>query len=197
MYRIEGKSLPSVLAQLSESSQLAEKMKEESSRVVEIAELLIETFEAGGKVLICGNGGSAADAQHLACELVVKLKGKRRALPALALSANPSILTAVSNDLSFKQVFSRQLEALGGRGDVLVAISTSGSSENVILAAQKAKEMGLQVVGFTGKEGKKLTSVADLPLVIPSRDTQRIQEGYMLAGHIICGLVEEAFKEEG
>jgi len=115
----------------------------------------------------------------------------------LALSANQSILTAVSNDLDFKQAFSRQVEALGGRGDVLVAISTSGSSENVILAAQKAKEMGLQVVGFTGKEGKKLTSVADLPLVIPSRDTQRIQEGYMLAGHIICGLVEEAFKEEG
>ncbi len=197
MPKKENENLSSVLAQLSESSQLAERMKVESSRIIEIAELLIETFQNGGKVLICGNGGSAADAQHLACELVVKLKEEREALPALALSANPSVLTAVSNDLDFRQIFSRQVEALGERGDVLVAISTSGSSKNVILAAQKAKEMGLQVVGFTGEGGRKLTSIVDLPLIIPSRDTQRIQESYMLAGHIICGLVEEAFKEEG
>jgi len=198
MPKKRNESLSSVLAQLSESSKLTERLKREcSQQILEIAELLIETFKNGGKVLICGNGGSAADAQHLACELVVKLKEERRALPALALSTNLPIISAISNDLSFKRVFSRQVEALGRRGDVLMAISTSGSSENVILAAQKAKEMGSRVVGFTGEGGRKLASTADLPLIIPSRDTQRIQEGYMLAGHIICGLIEEAFKKEG
>lgn len=175
-----------------------ERLKAEcAQQISRIAELLIETFARDGRVLLCGNGGSAADAQHLACELVVKLKEERKALPALALSTNLPILSAISNDLSFEQAFSRQVEALGRKGDVLVAISTSGASENVILAAKRAKEMGLQVVGFTGEGGGRLSSIADLPLIIPSLDTQRIQEGYMLAGHIICSLIEEAFKGKG
>ncbi len=192
------KNLSSVLIQLSDNLELTERMKTEcSQQILKIAELLIETFENDGKVLLCGNGGSAADAQHLACELVVKLKEERRALPALALSVNLPILSAVSNDIGFEQAFSRQVEALGRKGDVLVAISTSGSSKNVILAAKRAKEMDLLVVAFTGEGGRELSSIADLPLMIPSLDTQRIQEGYMLAGHIICGLIEKAFKGKG
>ncbi len=198
MQRERDDNLTFILAQISDRSKLVEEMKVNcSQQILRIAELLTRTFRDGGKVLICGNGGSAADAQHLACELVVKLKEKRRALPALALSSNPPILSAISNDLSFAEAFSRQVEALGKEGDVLVAISTSGSSENVIRAAQRAKEIGLQVVGFTGEGGKKLSSVVDFPLIIPSQDTQGIQEGYMMAGHIICGLIEKAFKREG
>jgi len=158
--------------------------------ITKIAKLIIEAYRNGKKVILFGNGGSATDAQHITAELVGKYYVDRDPLPAVALTTNTSSLTAIGNDYSFDIVFTRQLKALGQKGDVVIGISTSGNSENVIQAFKVAREMGLITVGFTGKSGGKLRSVADHCLCIPSDDTPRIQEGHITIGHIICEIVE-------
>ncbi len=153
---------------------------------------LVSTIRKGGKILLCGNGGSAADAQHLAAELVIRLKSSndRPAIAALALTVDTSILTAGGNDYGFDYVFSRQIEALGKHGDTLIALSTSGNSPNVIEAVNMAHEKGLYVIGLLGGEGGKLKKLVDLPIIVPSENTARIQENHILIGHILCEILE-------
>lgn len=158
-----------------------------------VAALWIRTLEGGRKILLFGNGGSASDSQHIAAELVGKLKVKRRALPALALTTDTSSLTAIANDFSFEEVFERQIEALGSPGDAAVGISTSGSSANVLAAIRKAQAIGLKTVAFTGRDGGPLAKLVDEAIVIPSDSTQRIQEAHITIAHILCELVEARF----
>lgn len=148
-------------------------------------------IRAGGKILFCGNGGSAADSQHLAAELVGHLRRDRRALAAIALTTDTSILTAVGNDYAFKDIFARQIQALGLPGDVLIGISTSGNSENVLVAAQTAQKQGLITIGLLGNGGGKIAPLVDHQVVVPSKDTQRIQECHILIGHIWMEMIEQ------
>jgi D-sedoheptulose 7-phosphate isomerase len=159
--------------------------------IARASEILIEAFENGSKVLLCGNGGSAADAQHIAAEFVGRFAFDRPALPALALSVNGSSLTAIGNDYGFDRVFSRQIEALGRPGDIAIGISTSGASRNVIRAMVDAKEMGLQTIGLAGESGGELKNAVDHCICVPSNETPRIQECHILIGHIISELVEQ------
>lgn len=161
--------------------------------IEEVARLLIEALSAGHKVLLFGNGGSAADSQHIASELVGKLLVKRPALPAIALTTDTSGLTAMANDFGYEQVFVRQIEALGQPGDVAIGISTSGNSPNVLAAIETARRKGLKTVALAGRDGGKLARLADHAIVIPSQSTQRIQEAHITIGHIWCELVEEVF----
>ncbi len=156
----------------------------------ECASLLIETVRNGGKVLICGNGGSAADAQHIAAEFVGRYESERRALPAIALTTDTSALTALANDYSFERVFARQVEALASPGDCLIAISTSGNSPNIIAAVMAARSLGCRVIGMTGANGKKLASLSDACFLVPSERTARIQEAHITIAHIWCELVD-------
>jgi D-sedoheptulose 7-phosphate isomerase len=159
--------------------------------IARVCEILIEVLLGGKKVLLCGNGGSAADAQHIAAEFVGRFAFDRPALPVLALSVNTSCITAISNDYGFDRVFSRQIEALGHCGDVAIGISTSGNSPNVVRAISVGKKMGLHTVAFTGRSGGKLKGVVDHCICAPSDDTPRIQECHILIGHIIAQLVEQ------
>ena len=156
----------------------------------EISQEVVKTLKKGGKILFCGNGGSAADSQHLAAEFVGRFKKERKAIPALSLTTNTSILTAISNDYSFENVFSRQVQALGKKGDLLIGISTSGNAENVILAVKAAKKIGIKTVGLSGKRGGKLVKISDISFVVPSNDTARIQEAHILIGHILAEIAE-------
>ena len=168
------------------------KLAERCSESIETAaKLLMETFARGNKILLCGNGGSAADAQHIAAEFVVRYEKKRRALPAIALTTDSSILTAHANDFDFDSVFARQIEALGNSGDTLIAISTSGNSKNIIQAAQIARAKNLNVIALTGETGGALIDVANLTITVPSNVTARIQETHILIGHYWCGVVED------
>lgn len=157
------------------------------------AKLIIECFRSGNKVLLCGNGGSAADAQHIAAEFVGRYEKERRSLPAVALTTDTSALTALTNDYDFDRVFTRQIESLAREGDCLIAISTSGNSSNVIAAVMEARRRGCKVIGFTGADGKKLASLADVSLIIPAKRTARIQEAHIMIAHIICEMVDEVF----
>jgi D-sedoheptulose 7-phosphate isomerase len=159
------------------------------------AEMISEALAAGGKVLLCGNGGSAADAQHFAAELVGRFLKERRALPALALSTDTSVITAVANDRGFDQVFVRQVEALGHAGDVVVCISTSGKSANIVAAARRGRDLGLRVVCLTGADAGLLSPCSDAVVAVPSRETPRIQEAHAVIGHAICHVVELALFE--
>jgi len=165
-------------------------LEEQSSTIVKIACLFSESLEAGGKIIFIGNGGSAADAQHLAAELVGRFRRNRKALAAIALTTDTSILTAVGNDFGFDEVFSRQIEALAKKGDLLVGMSTSGKSKNIIKAIERAKAIGLKSVGFLGKDGGDIKNLVDIDLTISLDDTPSIQEMHILAGHAICGIVE-------
>ena len=160
--------------------------------IAEITKTCIESLKGGGKIMFCGNGGSAADSQHLATELVVRLSGKlnRPALPAIALTTDTSLITACSNDFSFNEIFARQVEALANSGDVLIAISTSGNSPNVLRAVEVARAEGVVTIGLAGGDGGKLKDDADQILIVPSSDVQRIQESHITIGHIVIGLVE-------
>ncbi|MFH1502948.1 MAG: D-sedoheptulose 7-phosphate isomerase [Candidatus Eisenbacteria bacterium] len=158
--------------------------------VAAVAAAVNRALDAGGKVLLCGNGGSAADAQHLAAELAGRLRRERRGLPAISLTVNSSVLTAVSNDYGYDMVFARQVEALGRPGDVLVGISTSGSSPNVVRALEHARAEGLTTVGLIGERSGDMEGHCDLVVRAPSDDTQRIQEIHIAVGHAICELVE-------
>lgn len=152
---------------------------------------LARSLSSGGTLFWCGNGGSAADSQHLAAELIGRFKKNRRALRSVALTTDTSVLTCVANDYSYDDVFARQVEALGRSGDILVGISTSGNSENVLRAIRTAKEMGLTTIAFLGKDGGAARGLADQALVIPSDSTARIQEAHILIGHILCDLIEQ------
>ena len=152
---------------------------------------IVLAFKSGNKVLFCGNGGSAADAQHLAAEFSGRFYIDRKALPAEALHCNTSYLTAVANDYSFDVIYSRLIEGIGLPGDILIGLSTSGNSKNIIKAFETAKEKGMVTIGFTGMTGGQLKSLSDYLINIPSTDTPRIQESHILVGHIICQLVEE------
>lgn len=166
--------------------------------VANVSELLINALRRGNKVLLFGNGGSAADAQHIAAELVGRFAFDRPALPVIALSVNSSCVTAIGNDYGFDQVFSRQLEALARPGDIAIGISTSGNSPNVVLALSVARKMGLHTVALTGRTGGSLLKNVDHCICVPSNETPRIQECHILVGHIISELVErELFHEEG
>jgi D-sedoheptulose 7-phosphate isomerase len=159
------------------------------------AGLIIKTLKRGGKVLACGNGGSAADSQHFAAELVGRFQKERRGLPAIALTTDTSILTALGNDYSFDIVFARQVEALGTPKDLLLAISTSGKANNVIAAVKQAKKRGLTTIGLSGKDGGELAKTADLTLIMPAVITARIQECHSLVIHILCELTEAALEK--
>lgn len=161
-------------------------------QVAQAAQMMSECLSQGGQILFCGNGGSAADAQHLAAEFVGRFLKERRALPAQALSVNTSILTAIGNDYGYERVFARQVEAMGKPGDVLVGITTSGNSPNILAAALAARAAGLKVIGMTGEGGGKLAAFCDLLLAVPSQSTPRIQEMHILIGHSFCQMVEEA-----
>lgn len=164
---------------------------ESTAEVARAAQLIIEKMRAGGKLLIFGNGGSAADAQHIAAELAFKMGRERAALPALALTTDTSLLTAISNDRSFEYVFARQLQALGRKGDIALAISTSGNSPNVIEAVKEARKMEIASIGLLGAGGGEAARLVDLALIVPNRDTPRIQEVHIAIGHIICQLIED------
>ena len=159
--------------------------------IIKAAKLIIACYKAKGKVLIFGNGGSAADAQHIAAEFVGRFQKERPGLAAIALNTNTSILTAVSNDYGYEIVFARQVEALGESGDVAIGISTSGKAKNVIMGIKKAREMGLKTICLSGGAGGELSKAAELSFIVPSPVTARIQEAHITIGHIICELVED------
>ena len=182
-----------IAQRLQESVSVKEAIaKEKIGEIEAIAELIINAYQKGGKVVLLGNGGSAADAQHLAGELVGRFMQERQAFPAIALNTNTSTLTALANDYGYEVVFSRQVEALVAEKDVVIGISTSGNSPSVIRAIELAKQKGAKTVGLTGGSGGKLAEVADLALVVPSHSTPRIQEAHITIGHIICEMVERA-----
>jgi len=156
-----------------------------------ISNLIITAYKCGGNVLLCGNGGSAADAQHIAAELVGKFNLERRPFPAIALTTNSSTLTAIANDYGYKKVFSRQVEAFATTKDVVIGISTTGNSVNVVEAIKKASSMGVATVGLSGCGGGILASIVDIALIVPSRNIPRVQEAHILIGHIICEIVEK------
>ena len=160
--------------------------------VARAADLIITSVKTGGKVLIFGNGGSAADAQHIAAELVNRLNYDRPPIAAIALTTDTSILTSIGNDSSFDELFERQLRALGRQGDVALAISTSGNSPNVLRAVAAAREIGIKTIALTGRDGGKLAHTVDVALVVDTQSTQRIQETHITIGHILCELVEDA-----
>ena len=178
--------------QLEESCRVKQSFSPELvARIAEFAEKSAAALRHGGKIVFLGNGGSAADAQHLAAELVVRLRTDRRGLAALALNTNPSVLTAAGNDYGFEQIFSRQVESLVAPADVLVALSTSGTSPNVLRAVEAGRARGAFLVAFTGETGGALAGKVDLLLNVPSRDPQRIQEAHITIGHIACSLIEK------
>ena len=163
---------------------------EHGADVQRAADLIANAFKAGGKLLAFGNGGSAADAQHIVGELVNRFLQHRKALPAVALTTDGGVLTCIANDSGFENVFARQIEAVGTSGDVCLAISTSGTSANVLVACEQARKQGMVVIGLLGRDGGKVAALCDLALIVPSNDTQRIQETHNLIGHIVCELVE-------
>ena len=165
--------------------------RELNQKICECVDISINAFKNDKKILFCGNGGSASDAQHLAAELSGRFYFDRPPLYAEALHVNSSYITAVANDHGYKDTYSRMIESAGREGDVLFALSTSGNSNNVLKAIEKAKDIGMITIGFTGLDGGKLKSICDIVLSVPSNDTPRVQEGHILIGHIICQLIEE------
>lgn len=161
-----------------------------------VASAMIDSLRRGGKVLIFGNGGSAADSQHIAAELVGRFKKERRPIRAIALTTNTSTITAIANDYGYDVTFSRQIEALAESGDIAIGISTSGNSKNVVEAIAKSKSLGLMTIGLTGGDGGRLKKMCDISIAVDSKDTARIQESHIMVGHIICELIEEAVANE-
>ncbi|MHC1738183.1 MAG: SIS domain-containing protein [Ignavibacteriaceae bacterium] len=180
---------------LDESSETKLRMKESCiDDIVKAVDTVVDAYKNGKKLLLCGNGGSAADCQHIATEFMIRLSHdiERPALAAIALTTDTSNLTAGGNDIGFDNVFARNVEGLGGEGDVLLAISTSGNSPNVVKAVEMAKKKGMKVIGFLGGSGGKLKPMVDVPVVIPATNVQRIQEGHITAAHILCEGVENS-----
>lgn len=202
--RAQGTSAPGmepaqgiVSASLAEHRDVFSRIEQDHTAIVEeCAEALYEVFISGNKVLLCGNGGSASDAQHIATEFVGRYETERRGLPAIAITTDTSALTAVSNDYGFERVFARQVEALAQEGDCLIAISTSGNSPSILAAVMSARAKGCKVIGFTGAKGKKLASLCDLCVMVPSGRTARIQEGHITIMHIICEIIDSKIENE-
>jgi len=187
-----GKALAHVVSSLQAGAELQIKVAHDCGRaIVEAASLITECLRSGGKLLFFGNGGSAADAQHLAAEFVGRFTMERHPLPAMALTANTSILTAIGNDYGFEQVFARQIAALGRPNDVAIGISTSGNSPNVIVAIREATKRNLKTIGLAGNGGGDLAKCVDLPITIVAENTARIQECHIAIGHVVCELVEK------
>ncbi len=180
--------------ELAEHTKVLESLREGVQQpFLRLCTICREVVQAGGKILFLGNGGSAADAQHLATELVVRYKVNRRALPAIALTTDTSLLTATANDYSFEEVFSRQVEALARPGDVVIGISTSGQSPNVLRALKAAKDLGAVAAGLSGRDGGAMVGVADPLVIVPATTTARIQEMHIFLGHMLCDAIEKAF----
>lgn len=185
-------SAEEIRRQLEESARVKQSFSDELiGRIGQFAEKSAVALRAGGKIIFFGNGGSAADALHLAAELVVRLRADRRGLAALALTTNPSVLTAAGNDYGFERIFSRQIESLVAPQDVLVALSTSGASPNIVRGVEAGRARGAYLVAFTGETGGALAGKVDLLLNVPSQDPQRIQEAHITVGHIVCALIEQ------
>jgi D-sedoheptulose 7-phosphate isomerase len=185
-------ALKHVTACLAEGADLRHKVARECGpAIVKAAEMIAESLRSGGKILFCGNGGSAADAQHLAAEFVGRFVRERRGLPSIALTTDSSILTAVGNDYGFDRIFSRQVEALGCPNDIVVGITTSGNSPNVILAMKEAASRGIKTIGLAGKDGGALKDCVTVPIVVQGNNTARVQECHITIGHLLCELVEE------
>ncbi len=176
-----------------ESIQVKEELlRSEIGTVIKITKAVIDCLKNSGKVILFGNGGSASDCQHIAAEFIGRFKKERRALPAIALTTNSSVITALANDYEYAVVFSRQLEALGQKNDLAIGISTSGKAKNVLTAIKQAKKMGIKTVALTGGDGGELAKTADIALIVPSLNTPRIQEAHITIGHIICELAEQS-----
>jgi D-sedoheptulose 7-phosphate isomerase len=156
------------------------------------AEMIVDSISHGGRIYLCGNGGSAADSEHIACELIGRLRKKRIAVPAYSLASNVPVLTALSNDYGYENVFAKQIEVHGLKDDLVIAISTSGESENVVKAAEAAQKKSMRVIAMTGKRENTLAGMADVAIMVPSDDTPRIQEGHMLIGHVLASVIEGA-----
>ena len=179
------------LQNLAEQATLLQTLQPLDAAVGQAAALATRALQSGGKLMFCGNGGSAADSQHLAAELTGRFILDRKPLAALALSTDTSALTCIANDYSFDEVFARQVQGLGRSGDVLIGISTSGNSRNVIRAVEEAKALGMSVIGLLGRDGGALRELCDVAIVVPSQVTARIQESHILIGHTLCGLIEQ------
>jgi D-sedoheptulose 7-phosphate isomerase len=182
-----------VSAEILESIAVKKALVEASGQIGEAASVILERIKKGGKLIVAGNGGSAADAQHIVAELVGRYRAERKPLPAIALTTNSSSLTAMGNDYAFEEVFSRPIQALASPNDVFLAISTSGNSGNILTAIRAAKHANIFTIGLGGKTGGKMRDLVDLCICVPSDSTPRIQEAHILIGHIICGIVEDAF----
>jgi len=193
--RIRRTILKKFVTELEEHQVMIASLAEQSDAIEAAGALLINTLKQGGKIMLCGNGGSAADCQHIAAELVVRYEKKRQSMAAIALTTDSSILTAHANDFDFETVFSRQVEGLGHSNDCLIAISTSGTSKNILKATETAKAKGMTVIGLTGNEGGELSKQATLAVIVPSKVTARIQEAHILIGHWWCGVIEEALSD--
>jgi len=178
---------------IAEHLEVVAQMEAQAPVLESIARAMTAALQGGGKVLWCGNGGSAGDSQHLAAELVGRFRRERRGLASIALTTDTSAMTAIANDYGYEAVFARQVEALGAPGDLLVGISTSGNSHNIIAALNVARSQGLVTVGFTGAGGGRMAALADHLFAVPSRDTARIQEAHILAGHMLCDWIELEF----
>ncbi|MEO1927094.1 MAG: D-sedoheptulose 7-phosphate isomerase [Nautiliaceae bacterium] len=178
---------------LTEHIKTAEKMEKLLPLIERAGKICIEALKNGNKIMLCGNGGSAADSQHIAAELSGRFKKERNPLAGIALTTDTSALTAIGNDYGYEFVFSRQVEALGKKGDILIAISTSGNSLNVIKAIESVRKIGCKVITLTGKDGGKMKNLGDVNIVIPSDETPRIQEMHIMVGHMICALIDEEF----
>lgn len=186
-----------IISTLRESADLKLKFAKESCDVIEeVAGVIIKCLKANGKILFFGNGGSASDCQHLASEFVNRLYEDRKGLSAISLTTDSSVITSISNDSSFNNIFSRQIESLATKNDVAIAITTSGKSTNIIEGLNTAKDMGLTTVTFSGKYTKKLKEISDFIIPVPSKSVPRVQEIHITVGHIICELVESAFVEK-
>ncbi len=177
-------------AAIADHLEVVRQMEQQQPVLEAIARAMVATLRAGGKILWCGNGGSAGDSQHLAAELVGRFRRERRGLPSIALTTDTSALTSIGNDYGFEAVFARQVEALGVAGDLLVGISTSGNSRNIVCALEAARSLGLVTAAFTGEGGGRLAQLSDYLFAVNSRETARIQEAHILAGHMLCDWIE-------
>ena len=182
------------LSQLEQTEELIKAMKADRkilNTMTEVSDVCVESLQAGGKVLLAGNGGSAADAQHIAGELVSRFAFDRPGLPAIALTTDTSIMTAIGNDYGYEKLFERQIQALGNSGDIFIAYSTSGNSKNIVAALREAKRKGLVSVGLTGNRRGAMDELCDFVFAVPSPNTPKIQEGHLIIGHTLCGIIEE------
>jgi D-sedoheptulose 7-phosphate isomerase len=187
--------MPSISAIFDAHLDTIHALRADEAAIQEIGTQLITCLRYGNRIFLCGNGGSAADAQHIAAEMVCRFETNRRALPAIALTTDTSALTAIGNDFGYEHIFARQIEALARPGDLLIAISTSGNSGNVIAAVEQADKIGVVTLGLLGGDGGKLRDKVSHALVVPARETARVQECHILIGHIWCGMIDEAFTE--